>query len=208
MLETVNPVNHTLSPSTWFATRCRKAHHYRKKKTKKRTQLQINSWLLSSLYILFYWPFLISCASCLFIWVCKNDCFPSASSRCLLPALAHCLHLSLWIYTALPCYRTYSKGQEAQKAKNMNSKKKKKSWATQRPQGCAWVCHAFKGIEVEKSSNIAEIRVLGRLPRSQEKQQTVNGTERRGIRKKRRTDNRAWDSEKRKLTWNERIEAS
>lgn len=53
----------------------------------------------------------------------------------------------------------------------------KKSQATQRPQGCASVCHAFKGTEVEKSSNIAGIRVLGRLPRSQEKQQTVNGTE-------------------------------
>lgn len=30
---------------------------------------------------------------------------------------------------------------------------------------------------MEKSSNTAGIRVLGRLPRSQEKQQTVNGTE-------------------------------
>lgn len=30
---------------------------------------------------------------------------------------------------------------------------------------------------MEKSSDIAGIKVLGRLPRSQEKQETVNGTE-------------------------------
>lgn len=41
---------------------------------------------------------------------------------------------------------------------------------------------------MEKSSNIAGIRVLGRLPRSQEKQETVNGTKLRGIGKKRQTD--------------------
>lgn len=45
---------------------------------------------------------------------------------------------------------------------------------------------------MEKSSDIAGIRVLGRLPRSQEKQETVNGTviftKLRGTGKKRQTD--------------------
>lgn len=177
MLEAVNSVNCTLYSSTWFATRCGKAHNYRKKKKENEKTYLASNKLLTSFHPVHFVLKTIPNQSVVlpvFSSALQESLLSLFLTEMLLPALAHCLRLSLSIYAALPRYRTHNKGQEAPKARNMSSKK---SWATQRPQGCAWVCCAFKGTEVEKSSNIAGIRVLGRLPRSQEKQQTVNGTE-------------------------------